>query len=85
MPAYKIRNASVDKQPQMQMASDCAFRASQVPPAKYDQLSGFKLTRSKIYEHKIHPAKKVENPYKIVKSKLPDAGTYNTGDSFKKT
>ena len=68
------------------MALDCAFKASQVPAAKYDQLGGLKLTRPKIYSHKIYPAKKVEgNPYKIVKSKDPDCGTYNPDQSFRKT
>jgi hypothetical protein len=55
----------------------------QVPAAKYDQLSGLKLTRPKIYQHKIFPSKKDE--HKLTKSKDPDIGTYNVEQAFKKT
>ena len=70
----------------MQMALDCQYRAGLTPAAKYDVLGGLKLTRPKIYQHKIHPAKKVEgNPYKIIKSKNPDCGSYNPDQSYRKT
>lgn len=62
----------------MLLASDCAYKGQQVPPAKYDTLKPLSLTRPKIFQLKIMPDNnKDKNPYKIVKSKEPDQGTYN--------
>jgi|LakMenEpi03Aug12_release.lakeMendotaPanAssembly.Ray.scaffolds.fasta_scaffold4173351_1 hypothetical protein len=57
----------------------------QVPGSKYKIEKGENLTRPKVFELKIYPAKDDKNKYKIKKSKEPDMGTYNHIDSYKKT
>ena len=62
----------------MALVADCAFKGSQVPPAKYDTIKPLNLTKPKIFSLKIIGDKnRDKNPYKIVKSKDPDQGTYN--------
>jgi hypothetical protein len=63
----------------MMMNADCLVKGNSVPPAKYDTLAPLRLTRPAIFALKIRPdANKDKNPYKIAKSKDPDAGSYNT-------
>jgi len=59
----------------------------QVPGHKYDQLSGLIYTRPKTFALKIRPADKQKDAekYKIVKSKNPDCGSYNSLAAYKKT
>jgi hypothetical protein len=69
------------------MADDCKYTGMQVPGHKYDQLSGFKITRPKVFALKIIPGdkEKYAKKYKLTKSKDPDCGTYNSLVAFKKT
>ena len=72
--------------PQMLMNGDCVVRGGLAPAAKYDTLGPLKLTRPTIFALKIRPdANKDKNPYKIVKSKDPDAGSYKAMEAFNKT
>ena len=71
----------------MMMADDSKVRGSLGPPAKYDTIGPLRLTRPKIFALKIiKPVdNKDKNPYKIVKSKNPDGGSYNHMNAFNKT
>ena len=57
----------------------------QVPPAKYDVISGLNFSRPRSFVLKIIPKKKDPNEFKIKKSKDPDIGSYNVFYSYKKT
>jgi hypothetical protein len=72
--------------PQMCMAEDAKAKGQNAPPAKYDIGPGFDMTRPKIFKLKIQDDKQKHiNKYKIIKSKLPDVGTYEQLKSFKST
>ena len=87
LPKERIRNIPKVTTPQLQMSDDCEYKSKQVPGHKYDQLSGFKVTRPKIFALKfVAPKiKRSELSYKIIKSKDPDCGTYDSLGAFKKT
>lgn len=70
----------------MQFAEHSKFMGAIVPGAKYEIEKAFALTKPKAFKLKIQadkndPAQK----YKIVKSKLPDCGTYKEFEAFRKT
>jgi len=61
------------------MNDDCKYKSMQVPGAKYDTKSAYDFCQERPFKLKIMPDKdKGINKYKIIKSKLPDVGTYNT-------
>lgn len=69
----------------MQMNDDCKFASMQVPGAKYAHEKAYDFVHERPFKLKILPDKdKDKNPYKIVKSKLPDCGTYKVDDCLNK-
>lgn len=70
----------------MVLVEEAKARGQDAPPAKYDIGPGFDMTRPKIFKLKIQDDKnKHINKYKIIKSKLPDVGTYEPNKAFKST
>ena len=65
------------------MNDDCKYNSMQTPAAKYDHVRGYDYTHERIYKLKIMPDKDADkNKYKIVKSKLPDVGTYKVTEAY---
>lgn len=67
----------------MQMNDDCKYRSMQTPGAKYEAGKAYDIIHDRPFKLKIMPDKdKGKNPYKIVKSKIPDMGSYKTDLAF---
>lgn len=86
VPAANIKNIPKSTTGQMLMNDDCKYKSMQVPGAKYNMPAAFDACHERPFKLKIIADKDAgKNKYKIVKSKLPDVGTYKTTEAFKQT
>ena len=67
----------------MLMNDHCKYMSMQTPGAKYEAGKAYDIIHDRPFKLKIMPDKdKDKNKYKIVKSKLPDVGTYKTDIAY---
>lgn len=84
-PKHKIQNVPKSTTGQMLMNDDCKYKSMQTPGAKYDTQKGYDYTHDRVFKLKIIPDKNADkNKYKIVKSKLPDMGSYKVNEAINK-
>ena len=68
------------------MINDFQWKSMQVPAAKYDTIKGYNMGKPSPFSLRMFPpSKKPTESYKVVKSKEPDVGSYNSLTAYKKT
>jgi hypothetical protein len=86
MPKANVLQVPKTTDNQLKMNDHCRYTAMQTPAAQYDFSKFHSLTKPKTFMYKITEDKKAHiDKYKIVKSKNPDIGSYESLKSFKKT
>lgn len=86
LPKHPIPSIANFQGEQRMVVDDARWKAMQVPGFKYEIASGVKITKPKVFELKIQPAKeKPESCLKIKKGQDPCIGFYNDEESFRKT